>query len=103
MARGRGTPSLLSRRSYKALGWTGAYTRRLGLDREANKALLVRHLDEASPIGATFADLHEVLSALSHDQVRALLLGQRADGRIDLRGSKRGARWRVIETPKTTP
>src|SRR5262249_20748613 len=42
--RGRGTRYMLSRRFYDFIGQRGAYTRRRGLDRETNKALLEKHI-----------------------------------------------------------
>lgn len=42
VGRGRGMRYLLSRRFYAALGQKGAYTRRKGFDRQANKELLIK-------------------------------------------------------------
>ena len=54
VGRGRGTKYLLLKRIYIALGEKATYTRRRGLDRETNKALLVRHFEyykeEGSPL-----------------------------------------------------
>jgi len=93
VGRGRGTRHLLSRRFYKALGKPGSYTRRRGLDRETNKALLVKHIESARATGAALADLQEVLPGLSRDQVRTLLRDLRSEGRIELRGVTKAARW----------
>ena len=102
VGRGRGTRHLLSRRFYKALGKTGAYTRRRGLDRETNKELLVKHIEGAQPAGAVLADLQEVLPGLSRDQVRTLLRDLRDEGRIEVRGVTKAARWYPAAKPKET-
>jgi ATP-dependent DNA helicase RecG len=49
--RGRGTRYILSRRLSAFIGRKGAYTRKRGLDRETNKALLMRHLENFGRAG----------------------------------------------------
>jgi len=93
VGRGRGTRYLLSRRFYRALGRSGAYTRRRGLDRDTNKALLVKHIEGTGAAGAVLAELQEVLPALSRDQVRVLLRELRREGRIEARGTTKAGRW----------
>jgi len=97
VGRGRGTRYLLSRRFYRALGRAGAYTRRRGLDRETNKALLLKHIEGAASAGVAFAELHEVLPGLSRDQVRTLLRELREEGRIEVRGVTRAAKWFPVQ------
>jgi ATP-dependent DNA helicase RecG len=93
VGRGRGTRHLLSRRFYRFLGKGGAYTRRRGLDRETNKALLVQHIEDAAPAGASLGELQEVLPNLSRDQVQTLLRELKQDGRVGVRGATKAARW----------
>ncbi len=93
---GRGTRYLLSRRFYRALGKPGAYTRQRGLDRETNKALLVKHIEGASPPGAALAELQEVLPGLSRSQVQGLLRELRDEGRARVQGERRWARWFAV-------
>jgi len=93
VGRGRGTRHLLSRRFYRFLGKGGAYTRRRGLDRETNKALLLRHIDDSVPEGASLGELQEVLPGLSRDQVRTLLRELKRAGRIEVRGATKAGRW----------
>jgi len=93
VGRGRGTRYLLSRRFYRALGQEAAYTRRRGLDRETNKALLVKHIQGAAPAGAPLAELQQVLPALSRDQLQTLLRELKAAGEIEVRGTTRAACW----------
>jgi ATP-dependent DNA helicase RecG len=93
MSRGRGTRYLLSRRFYRFLGRAGAYTRRRGLDRETNKSLLLRHIEDSAATGARFEELQQVLPGLSRNQVQGLLRALRDEGRIRVEGQRRWARW----------
>jgi SNF2 family DNA or RNA helicase len=93
IGRGRGVRFILSRKFHSFLGQGGAYTRRKGLDRETNKALLYKHIQENKGTGSAFRDLEQVLPALSRNQVQKLLQELKAEGRIRLTGSKRGGRW----------
>jgi ATP-dependent DNA helicase RecG len=67
------------------------------LDRETNKALLVRHLRESGDDGCPISELQQVLPAQSRDQLKRLLGELRREGRAQLVGERRGARWRVEE------
>ncbi|MBI3245528.1 MAG: putative DNA binding domain-containing protein [Deltaproteobacteria bacterium] len=97
MGRGRGVRLLLSQRFYRRLGKAGVYTRKRGLDRETNKALLVRHLQESGEAGCPLSELQQVLPAQSRDQLKRLLSELRQEGRARLVGERRGARWRTGE------
>jgi ATP-dependent DNA helicase RecG len=97
LGRGRGVRLLLSQRFYRRLGKAGVYTRKRGLDRETNKALLVRHLWESGDAGCPMSELQQVLPAQSRDQLKRLLSELRREGRVRLFGERRGARWRVEE------
>lgn len=93
VGRGRGTRYLLSRRFYRELGHTGAYTRRRGLDRETNKALVRSHIERSIPVGVALAELQEVLPNLSRSQIQGLLRELRDQGLIRVEGTRRWARW----------
>lgn len=93
VGRGRGTRYLLSRRFYRFLGKGGVYTRRRGLDRETNKALLFRHITESRDHGVPFHELTQVLPGLPRSSIQGLLRELRAEGKLRLAGSKRGAKW----------
>jgi ATP-dependent DNA helicase RecG len=92
IGRGRGVRYLLSRRFYRFLGQPGVYTRWRWLDRETNKALLLKHIQDSGAAGATFAELQEVLPGLSRDQVQTLLRELKREGRIRVEGATKGAR-----------
>lgn len=93
IGRGRGVKFLLSRRFYSFLGRPGLYTQRLGLDREANKALLFAHIARSEARGAAVQELQQVLPAISRDSLRVLLRELRSEGKVITKGATRGARW----------
>jgi ATP-dependent DNA helicase RecG len=95
IGRGRGTQYLLSRRFAAALGQRAAYTRKRGLDREQNKELLLRHVQDGGDHGSPMSELHQVVPALSREQVKALMDELRREGRVRLVGVRRWARWLV--------
>ncbi|MCK4415232.1 MAG: putative DNA binding domain-containing protein [Candidatus Eisenbacteria sp.] len=101
LGRGRGVRYLLSRRFYALAGRRGTYTRRRGLDDETNKELLLRHL-QANPSGSSLAVLHQVLPHLSPRKVQALLQELRREGRANLKGLRRWARWYAAKTGETS-
>ena len=94
--RGRGRQYILSRPLYSSLGRAGAYTRKRGLDRETNKALLMRHLTDSGAEGAPIRDLLQVLPAQSRDQVKRLLRELAVEGRAQVIGVTRAGRWFAI-------
>ena len=93
---GRGVRYLLSRRFYRFLGKPGVYTYRRGLDREANKALLLKHIEGACPEGCAMAELQQVLPELGRRAIKVLLDDLRSEGLVRIEGKTRGARWFAI-------
>lgn len=91
--RGRGVRYVLSRKFYSFLGRRGAYTRARGLDRETNKALLLKHIADSGSNGSALNELLQVLPSHSKDQVKKLLQQLKDEGKISLAGAKRGAKW----------
>lgn len=101
VGRGKGTRYLLSRRFYSMIGKRGVYTRRKGLDRETNKTLLLKHIQDNNRTGATLEELSQVLPSLSLKSVQWLLRQLKLENRIRVEGKTRGARW--FPVAKTTP
>jgi ATP-dependent DNA helicase RecG len=93
IGRGRSARFILSRQFHSFLGQPGTYTRRKGLDRETNKALLMKHIEEAGDAGAARKECEQVLPALSRRQVLDLLQELRSENRIHPEGRRRGSRW----------
>ena len=92
--RGRGVRYLLSRRLYGFLGRMGTYTRKRGLDRAANKALLLKHLENFKQAG--IKEFEEALPGLTRGQIHSLLRGLRGERLIRRVGAKRGSKWELI-------
>jgi ATP-dependent DNA helicase RecG len=87
---------------YRHLGKGGSYTRQQGLDRETNKALLLKHIRANSTTGSALAEIQQVLPALSRDQVKKLLQELKAEGDVRLWpvAAHRSARWYADERDK---
>jgi ATP-dependent DNA helicase RecG len=83
----------LSRRFYSFAGKRGEYTRRRGLDRETNKALLRQHIEENAREGSPLADLNQVLPGMNASQVQNLLREMKQAGVAHPVGRTRAARW----------
>ncbi len=96
--RGRGVKYILSRRYYKMVGEKGAYTRKKGLDRETNKALLLKHIEENKNSGSRLKELMQVLPALSKDQVQKLVAELKKEGKIYKIGATKAALWYPTNT-----
>lgn len=91
--RGRGVKYILSRQYYKMVDEKGAYTRKKGLDRETNKALLLKHIKENRDSGSRLKELMQVLPALTMPQVQTLLRELKSEVEIHKVGSTRAALW----------
>jgi ATP-dependent DNA helicase RecG len=83
----------LSRRFYAFVGKRGEYTRRRGLDRSMNKALLLQHIEQNSAEGSPLAELNQVLPGMKPTQVQNLLRELKREGRAHPSGRTKGARW----------
>ena len=90
--RGRGVRYILSRKYYAMTGQRGHYTRRKELDRDANKALLLKHIQENAN-GSPLKELSQVLPTLTRPQVQTLLRELRNQGEIHHKGTTRAALW----------
>lgn len=93
VGRGRGVRYVLARQFYAFLGQKGVYTRKLGLDRETNKMLLLKHIRENQKDGSKLRELMQVLPSFSRGQVQKLLKELRKEHRIHHIGSTRAALW----------
>ena len=93
VGRGRGQRFVLSRGLYGVLGEPGVYTRRRGLDRDANKELLLKHIRDSGDHGSPLSELQQVVPYLSRRQVQVLLGELRKAGLVHATGQTRSARW----------
>lgn len=93
VGRGKGAKYLLSQRFYHFVGKKGVYTRKRGLDRETNKALLFKHIRDNRTAGSQLGELLDVLPSLSRNHVQGLLREMKREGRIYSIGRTKAARW----------
>ncbi len=84
---------VLARSLYSAAGKTGIHTRRVGLDRETNKELLLKHIHDKGDEGAPLKELQQVLPGHNRGQIQVLLRELRKDGRTHCVGNTSAARW----------
>jgi ATP-dependent DNA helicase RecG len=89
---GRGK-CMLSRQFYRFVRKKGMYTRKKGLDRETNKALLLKHIEDNRDEGSPLQELLQVLPALSRRQVQVLLGELKAENKAYSSGTTRAALW----------
>jgi ATP-dependent DNA helicase RecG len=102
VGRGRGTRLMLSRPLYAAMGATGAYTRKRGLDHETNKALLLKHLMDSGTKGCPLSELQQVLPQLLPRQIQRLIHELYEEKKVRLEGQRRWARWFFV-APSSHP
>lgn len=93
IGRGKGARYLLSKKFYQFINKPGSYTRKKGLDREQNKALLKQHILE-NP-GCKLSELQQVLPAISIRIIQHLLNELKNEGEIKVVGKTRAGRWHL--------
>lgn len=93
LGKGKSRRYLLSRDLYAFIGQKGAYTRKKSLDRETNKALLLKHITDNAHQGSRLAELKQVLPALGRRTVQTLLQELKQAGQIYSVGRTNAARW----------
>ncbi len=93
--RGRGDRAKhhLARRYYREVGRPGNYTRKVGLDREAQKQLLLKHIRDNANEGSRLRDLIDVLPYLGRSDVQQLVRDLQKEGAVHCRGRTRAGRW----------
>lgn len=84
---------VLARSLYSAAGKPGAHTRIVGLDRDTNKELLVKHICNQGAEGTQLKELQQVLPGLNRSQIQVLLRELRSEQRIHCIGNTSAARW----------
>lgn len=84
---------VLARSLYAAAGKAGVHTRIVGLDRETNKELLLKHIRKSGINGTPFKELQQVLPGHSRNQIQVLMRELRKEGRAHCEGKTSAARW----------
>ena len=95
-----GLPVIVLVFEISAVGKSGVHTRIVGLDRETNKELLVKHIQDCGSEGAPFKELQQVLPGHSRGQIQTLLRGLRKDNRIHNVGTTSAGRWYIGPMPE---
>lgn len=88
---------VLARSLYAVAGKAGVHTRIVGLDRETNKELLLKHIRESGTRGTPFKELQQVLPGHSRNQIQVLMRELRREGRVRCEGKTSAARWFIVE------
>ena len=91
---------VLARSLYAATGKTGVHTRRVGLDRDTNKELILKHIRSNAVNGTPMKELNQVLPGHSRSQIQTLLRELRSDGKVYCKGNTNGARWFPVNENK---
>ncbi len=84
---------VLARSLYEVTGKSGVHTRIVGLDRDTNKELLLKHIRKNGGKGTPFKELEQVLPSYSKNQIRVLVRELRADNLIYAVGKTSATRW----------
>lgn len=86
---------ILARSLYAAAGKAGVHTRQVGLDRNTNKELLLKHIRENNDVGTPFKELQQVLPGLDRNQIQVLMKELKKDGKVACKGKTSAARWYI--------
>ena len=86
---------VLSRGLYEVSGKSGVYTRKIGLDRDTNKELLLKHIRENGEKGTPFREFEQVLPSLSRNQIKVLIRELKQSDLIYVFGKTSAARWYI--------
>lgn len=84
---------VLARSLYEATGKSGVYTRIVGLDRDTNKQLILKHISKNGRKGTPLKELQQVLPSHSRSQLQVLLRELKNDKLIYVIGKTSAARW----------
>jgi ATP-dependent DNA helicase RecG len=83
----------LSQRLYESIGAKGVYTRKRGLDRNTNKALLLKHIERNNAKGSKMEEFLQVLPSLKRSEIQSLLRSMIKEDAVHKTGKTRGASW----------
>ncbi|MGI6252176.1 MAG: ATP-binding protein [Aminivibrio sp.] len=84
---------VLARRLYEAANKAGVHTRIVGLDRDTNKELILKHIRKNADKGTPFRELAQVLPSHSRSQIKVLIRELRQSDLIYVVGKTSAARW----------
>ena len=83
----------LARGFYEVTGKSGVHTRLVGLDRDTNKELILKHIRKNDASGTPLKELRQVLPGHSRGQIQVLLREMRKENRVYSIGNTSTAKW----------
>lgn len=89
----RGKEYVLSGTFHKSIGRRGTYTRKIGLDRETNKMLLLKHIEDNQADGSQMNELMQVLPSKTRSQIQYLLKLLMVEGKAHYTGYGTISTW----------
>jgi len=89
---------VLARGLYAVTGKSGVHTRLVGLDRETNKELILKHIRKNGDEGTPLKELQQVLPGHSRGQVQVLLRELRKEKKVFVEGNTNAAKWYISTT-----
>jgi ATP-dependent DNA helicase RecG len=84
---------VLARSLYEVADKSGVHTRLVGLDRDTNKELILKHIRKNGKKGTPFRELEQVLPSHSRNQIKVLIRELRQADLIYVIGNTSAARW----------
>ncbi len=84
---------VLARSLYEVTGKSGIHTRIVGLDRDTNKELILKHIRKNGDAGTQFNELEQVLPSNSRNQIKVLVRELQQSDFIYVVGRTSAARW----------
>jgi ATP-dependent DNA helicase RecG len=84
---------VLARSLYEVADQTGVHTRLVGLDRDTNKELILKHIRRNREQGTPFRELEQVLPSHSRNQIKVLVRELHQADLIYVVGKTSAARW----------
>ena len=84
---------VLARSLYEVADQTGVHTRLVGLDRDTNKELILKHIPMNREKGTPFRELEQVLPSHSRNQIKVLVRELHQADLIYVVGKTSAARW----------
>ena len=84
---------VLARSLYEVANRSGVHTRLVGLDRETNKELILKHIRKNGEKGTPFNELEQVLPNHSRSQLQVLMRELKKEELIYVEGKTSAARW----------
>jgi hypothetical protein len=97
IGKGQGARYMLCQQYYILAGKSSMYTRKIGMDREMSKDLLLKHIRKNAKEGSKLSDLRLVLPSLSKDQIQRLTAELKNDNLIEFRGKTKASLWYLAE------